>query len=369
MKLQEFAGPYGDFYVPTSVVKVSGKDVVRDLFLSLTSVSVDLKLEAASRFSFTVAGAFDWKERDFVGMVGDSRLDLLQLFGFGAPVEIALGYGEPSRLKPVLKGIVTEVATKFAESGAPELNVSGYDALFGLGLGASTREWVATAPSGAVREVAGANSLPVQISGTDAPLKRIDQNKESDQAFVERMAGLARATFYMRGGTLHFGPRRTSAAAGVELVWGQGLSSFSPRANLAKQVTSVEVHGWSAALGKHIVGKAHSGDEEGVDGKMASGAKWTSKAIPRPRTLAISAALHTQEEADARAKAILQQRSQEFLTADGECIGLPDLLPDSNVAVSGVGRSFGRTYYVTQATHSIDSSGYRTRFQVQEPGI
>lgn len=369
MKLQQFAGPYKDFYVPTSVVKVGKEDVVRDLFLSLTSVSVELHLDAAARFSFTIAGAFDWKERDFVGMVGNRRLDLLQLFGFGASVEIALGYGEPSRVKTMLKGIVTDVGTKFTESGTPELNVSGYDALFALGLGAATREWIAAAPSSAVRDVAAANSLPVEIRGTDAPLERIDQTKESDQAFIERMAGLARATFYVRGGVLHFGPRRTDSAATVELVWGQGLSSFSPRANLAKQVTSVEVHGWSAALGKRIVGKAGAGDEEGVTGRMASGTKWAGKAIPRPRTLAVSAALHTQAEADARAKAILQRRAQEFLTADGDCIGLPDLLPDTNIAVSGVGRSFGRTYYVTEATHSIDSGGYRTRFQVQEPGI
>src|SRR3954471_22465621 len=137
MKLQQFAAPYDDFYVPTSVVKVGKEDVVRDLFLSLTSVSVELHLDAASRFSFTIAGAFDWKERDFVGMVGNRRLDLLQLFAFGAPVEIALGYGEPSRTKTMLKGIVTDVGTKFTESGAPELNVSGYDALFALGLGAA----------------------------------------------------------------------------------------------------------------------------------------------------------------------------------------------------------------------------------------
>ena len=85
--------------------------------------------------------------------------------------------------------------------------------------------------------------------------------------------------------------------------------------------------------------------------------------------LSISAAVHTQQEADERAKAILEDRAQSFVTGEGECVGLPELLPDRNIRISGVGRAFSKTYYVTEATHSIDGKGYRTRFKVEEPSI
>jgi phage protein D len=45
---------------------------------------------------------------------------------------------------------------------------------------------------------------------------------------------------------------------------------------------------------------------------------------------------------------------------------LPDIVPDMNVEILQVGRAFSKPYYVTEATHTIDSNGYRTRFQVRE---
>ena len=66
MNLQQLNQTYGDFYVPTFVVKVGADDVVRDLFLTVTGVEVDLKDKGAGHFSFTVASAFDWETREFV---------------------------------------------------------------------------------------------------------------------------------------------------------------------------------------------------------------------------------------------------------------------------------------------------------------
>ena len=100
-----------------ATTKIGTKDVVRDLFMTVTSVEVDLKNNGAANFSFSVASAFDWETRGFVAGKDEERIDLLELFAFGSPIEISLGYGEPSRLKLMLKGIVTEIGTSFT-SGA-----------------------------------------------------------------------------------------------------------------------------------------------------------------------------------------------------------------------------------------------------------
>ena len=85
--------------------------------------------------------------------------------------------------------------------------------------------------------------------------------------------------------------------------------------------------------------------------------------------MSIRAAVHTQAEADARAKAILEERAQDFVTGDGECIGLPDIVPDINIALGGLGKGFTKPYYVSEAKHTIGSSGYRTTFKVQETTV
>ena len=58
--------------------------------------------------------------------------------------------------------------------------------------------------------------------------------------------------------------------------------------------------------------------------------------------------------------------TKKFLTGDAECVGLPELRPDRTVQLDNLGEAFSKIYYIEQATHRIDSSGYRTRFKVRE---
>jgi len=369
MRLETFESKYGDFFVPTSVIRVGGQDIVRELFLTVTSVSVELKLNAAARFSFTITSAFDWEKHEFLGGEGLDRVDLLKLFKFGSSVEVAIGYGKPGGLRPIIGGIITEIGTSFAEAATPNLVVSGYDSLFALGLGASTRQWIDKPRSYAAAAVAEKNGLRSQITAKDKKVDRIDQCKESDFAFIEKMAKLAESIFYVREGTLHFGPARKTANAAIELVWGEGLSSFAPSANLAGQFSEVHLHGRAAVKGEDVVGIARQSDTKGVDGDASSALKHVDEAIPQPRILSVSAAIHTKQEADDRAKAILEKHAQKFVTADGECVGLPELAPDMRIAVSGVGEAFSKPYYVAEAVHSLDAKGYRTKFKVERPAI
>ncbi len=83
----------------------------------------------------------------------------------------------------------------------------------------------------------------------------------------------------------------------------------------------------------------------------------------------LNASVRDQAEAETRAQAILDAHAQRFLTGEGECIGVPTLLPDTSIAISGLGRAFSKAYYVSGTTHILDERGYRTRFSVQEPTL
>jgi phage protein D len=43
--------------------------------------------------------------------------------------------------------------------------------------------------------------------------------------------------------------------------------------------------------------------------------------------------------------------------------------PDRKIELAELGKLFSKTYYIQQATHKIDSNGYRTRFKVKETGL
>jgi phage protein D len=368
MKIEALDGPYDDFFVPTVVVTVAGQDVLRDCLLAVTSVEVDLKIKSPARFSFTVGSTFSWEESEFVAGENNDRIDLLDLFAFGAPVKVSLGYGEPAKLEPMIEGIITEIGASFTDYDSPTLTVSGYDKLYPLRLNRASRHWDKAKISDAITAVAGANSLSTNVQGTRTIEASLDQTQESDLAFIERMAELSGSIFYMRAGKFYFGPRSSRSPA-LEIPWGQGLSRFSPTANLADQVSAVEVAAWSAIDAAAVVGKAQRGDETGRDGQRKSGGDWVAKALGNASTIKVSAPVRDQAEADARALAILEARAHAFVTGEGECIGTPGILPDTRLTLSGLGRVFSKSYYVSEATHQLDISGYRTRFAVQEPTL
>lgn len=373
MELVALSKTYGDFYVPAYAVRLGGKDLMRDLVVAVSQVEVDLVLGGASRFTFTVTDCYSHKLQAFQTGLGE---DLLELISFGAEVEIRMGYGDvgsgDSKSTPTaINGMITEISTNFPETGSPELSVAGYDHGFPLTMGKNSRTWSKARDSDAAHEIASFNNLTATIEDTDERHAQIEQNQESDWEFLKKLADRNHFELYVdEKKTLHFGKPNDKGGAVVRLVYGQGLISFKPEANLAGQISKVEVYGWDTKTKKAIVGVATAGEESGLSGKSAGQHLNALVRDPSKRpTLRLRQPVFTQAEADQRAKAALSERAKKFLTGDGESMGLPELRPDRNVELASLGVPFSKTYYVQQATHKIDTNGYRTRFKVKETGL
>jgi uncharacterized protein len=368
MELATLARKYGDFYAPSFVVKLGRDDLMRDLLVAVSQVEVEMVLGAASRFSFTLTDCYSHKLHEFQTGGGG---DLLGRLAFGAEVEVYLGYGDDRSRRLAVRGTITEISTDFPDGGSPELAVAGYDHGFALTLGKSSRTWSKARDSDAAHEIASFNNLPAVIETTKEQHAQIEQNQESDWEFLKKLADRNHFELYVdEDRTLHFAQPNDKASAVVELVYGAGLLSFKPEANLAGQISQVEVYGWDQKNKKAIVGRASAGEESGLSGKSAGQRLNGFVRDPSKRpTLRLRQPVFSQAEADKRAKAALNEKAKQFLTGEGETIGLPEIRPDRNVALKNLGVSFSKTYYLQQATHKIDASGYRTRFKVKETGL
>jgi Bacteriophage probable baseplate hub protein len=367
MELTAFARTYGDFYAPAYTVRVGGRDLVRDVLAAVSQVEVELKLRAASRFSFTIVDAYDHEYQFFrTGSGGD----LLGLLAFGADVEVCMGYGDAKSTPRVVQGIVTEIGLSFPEGGSPELSVAGFDHGHRLVDGKNSRTWKDRRDSEVARELASFHNLGDAIEETKEKHPQIEQNQEGDWDFLEKLAKRNHFQLYVdEARQLHFHPPNDDASAAIELAYGKGLLSFKPEANIARQVSRVEVYGWDPRRKKAFVGKASAGEESGLTGKSAGQHLDAYVRDPDKRpTLRVRQPCFSQSEADARAEAALNERAKEFLTGEGEVIGLPDVRPDRRIKLTELG-SFSKTYYVQEAVHKIDANGYRTRFKVKEPGL
>lgn len=368
MELATLARGYQDFYAPAYAVRLGRDDLMRDLLVAVSQVEVDMELGKTTRFSFTVTDCYSHKLHAFKTGRG---ADVLSLLTFGTEIEMCLGYGDARSTPPLVTGTITEITTNFPDGGAPELTVSGNDHGFALTMGKSSRSWSNARDSDAVHEIAGFHNINARIETTKAPHAQIEQSQESDWEFLKKLADRNHFELYVdERKTLHFSPPNDKAAAVVRLVYGEGLLSFKPEANLAGQISQVELYGWNPKTKKPFIGRASAGEESGLDGKSAGQHLNSFVRDPKKKpTLRLRQPVFTQAEADQRAKAALNERAKQFLTGEGETIGLPELRPDRNVALDKLGAPFSKTYYLQQTTHKIDSSGYRTRFKVKETGL
>jgi phage protein D len=368
MELATLGRTYRDFYAPSFTVRLRRDDLVRDLVVAVSQVEVEMVLGAASRFSFTICNCYSQKLHAFKTGRG---VDLLPLLAFGSEIEIYMGYGDAKSTPIAVSGIITEITTNFPDGGSPELSVAGYDHGFPLTVGKNSRTWSKAQDSDAAKEIASFNNLDAKIETTREKHAQIEQNQESDWEFLKKLADRNHFELYVdERSTLHFGKPNDKANAVVRLVYGQGLLSFKPEANLAGQISKVEVYGWDPKNKKAIVGTATAGEESGLTGKSAGQYLNTLVRDPQKRpVLRMRQPVFTQAEANQRAQAALNERAKQFLTGEGEAIGLPELRPDRNVELADLGVPFSKKYYIQQATHKTDSGGYRTRFKVKDTGL
>lgn len=358
-RLQE---TYEDFYVPRFTVTVAG-EAFSAVDGVVSDVSVDLALDKATAFSFTLNYPYDAEHGRFEGLDWD-------VFAPGEPVDVSMGYGGTE--KPLLReGRVTAVQPTFPSGGSPTVGVTGYGLLHAMteppeppAGGTWTHTWTDTAPHAVVEQVVAERGYPfgsveTVAAGVEPPEIKQDE-ADHDLAFLLKLGETYAYELFARDGDLHFRPPRYDGPPDLVLEYGSSLDSFAPQVNEAGQVDGIEVRAWSAERGEEIVGRATRADVEGSDASEGGGE-------PTVETLRLP--VRTTEEATARAEAVLANRLDGTVSGNGECVGLPEIRPGIRIELARLTERFSAVYYVESATHRFGSAGYRTSFAVKRRGL
>ncbi|MDD4767595.1 MAG: contractile injection system protein, VgrG/Pvc8 family [Desulfotomaculaceae bacterium] len=350
---------YRNFYAPAFEIKAAGQDLLQ-AGVEIADVTVDHTLAGADTFSFTVNNAYDAVRRELKWLDG--------LLAPGSGVAIKMGYTD--KLAALLTGLITSVRATFPAGGLPALEVSGFDLSHQLMKGRQSTPWPPdTKDSDIAKKIAAKYSLSSVVEDTRVKYPEVNQDQESDFDFLTRLAQRNHFEFFVFGRTLYFRAPANDQAPVLSLAWGQTLVSFSPEINLGEQVSAVEIRGWDAGAKKEIVGRAKTGDEKGRDSSGSTGGEMVSSVYGQPVTERLRLPVGSQEEADSRARAILNQCADGLVRGSGESIGIPELLPGKNIKLERLGKKFSKTYYVERTNHSIGGAGYRTTFSVKENAI
>ncbi|MBU7005771.1 phage late control D family protein [Phosphitispora fastidiosa] len=338
MDLLDLEKKYRSFYAPAFQVTVAGEELLRS-GVEISSVSVDNTLEGADSFSFVVDNSYDVVRRELKWMD--------RLFAPGSGVEIKMGYTD--KFESLMVGLITSVKVTYPAGGLPSLEVSGFDLSNKMMKGKQSPPWPPDIKDSDIAgKIAAKYGLKSEVEDTGVKHPEVKQDQESDFDFLTRLAQRNYYEFFVFGKTLYFRAPAYDKASVLTLEWGKTLVSFMPEINLREQVSEVEIRGWDAKAKKEIIGKATGGKE-------------SEKITERWRL-----PVYSQEEADNRARAILNRRAEGLVKGSGESIGIPELLPGKNIELDSLGKQFSKTYYIERTNHSIGSSGYRTTFSVKE---
>lgn len=358
-----------DLFVPAASIAIgdADQDLIKNIGLAFTQVEVDLALNAAGQFRFTIPNAFDWSTGEFRTARGDLALPLLKL---GTRVWIRFGYGDLHGQPLLLSGYIMAIATGFSEGGSPELEVSGQDAGWLMTFGTRDHRFEDKDVFSPVRKIASDYNLTARLIGTPPDKLPLDANMQKDLEFLVKLAANFSTdqqwAFYLRPtktqDELHFRPRQIDAAPVGTLSWGVDLLSFKPEANLGGQVGRVVVHGWDELNKRELRGVAVARPK----GNEVTPDRYLQQVSAIAAECHIRMPVKTQQEADQRAKAELDRISTQYVRGEGETFGFPELVPDTCIRIDGLGTMFSNTYYVTKAVHRYDASGYRTRFSIED---
>ena len=309
----------------------------------IADLVVETTLSGADRFSFTLNYPFNEELGEFSGLTWSD-------FEIGTDIEIAMGYGGDGTLTPLLTGAIQSIHSEFTVEKGPTVTISGYGLLKGLMNGTNSRSWEEVTVGDAVNDVLSSYSFgTVDIQDADIKRLKLIQDNQSDYRFLEALADHYGFAFFAERDTVRFRPqtgRGSDSEPVAELWYGEALHDFYAEITDTKSNHRIEVRSWDAEAAEEIVATAGS--------KSAD------------HTEVFRVPVMSRNEAKQIAKKKHSQHADGRITGHGEADGNPAIRAGAVLTLEELGGRFSGDYYVTNATHRMGGSGYRTSFEATE---
>lgn len=376
------------FYVPLFEVRIGGERVSPNVLRDVTEITYKDNIKGIDSFELTInnwnakTNAFKYvgsEKKDDLQGNGDAAKHYRLFEPCGREVDIFMGY--VGNLVLMVRGQFTTMEPSFPSGGAPTLSVRGLNVLHKLRRKQYTYAWTGKKDSEIAEDIGSLKDpktkkkrfpLPIKIdkdaSGKEDNLEYVAQKNQYDIDFLFGRAVTRGYVVVVREGQedrhLYFGPSNAPDPLTYELTWGQSLIDFKPTLTTANQVRAVTVNGWNRRTKRVISERAtledlrhkrnkdlyHLLEDKSCDGRE-------EQVVDEP--------VFTKKQARERALAILSDQQKDMVKASGTTVGLPNLRAGTKVRIKGVGSRFSGTYFVTETAHSINDSGYITRFKAR----
>ncbi len=358
MQLIDIANTNGQFYAPRFEVEIEGQKLKGSMERIITDISVTEKVDEGASFVFTIFDEYDLKEQKFKWLEHD-------LFQVGNRITIRFGY--ENDLYTLIQGSITTVEPSFFAGEVPTIAIAGHDLSFGwLKTPSPSKTFKDMTYSEIAEDIAREAKLSAVVDRTDIKIKEIKKpNNEPYYLFLKKLAEQIEYVFFVYKQTMYFVKEYVYPSEEVSLSLGRDLISFKPTLNTAGVLKKVEVRGHNPMDPSHPI-TVQMQSTEGLirDGYIKIGP--LSKKIEGSSEKVIDNLIVTSRaHAEKIARAVLARANENILVGEGSAIGMPQLRAGMILKLERLGSIFSGKYYVKEVTHTINTSGYITKFSVR----
>ena len=314
-------------------------------------VVVEQDLDLPDMAALTVGGR---KGREFAG-------------GVKAGDDVAVLTDPASPGPAIFKGEVVGIEPVVDPGGSSRVVIRAFNRLHRLTGPARTRDFFDTTDGEIVETIATENGLVPAASGeVDIKYDHVFQHNQTDLEFLRERAGRLGYEVWVEDTKLFFAapPVFPPVAVARRPRHGEArLVKFHPRLASSETVQQVVVQGRDPE-GHELVGKAAAPTILLQPGEPDPGL-----VLGRTLTFTVDHPISSVEEANAIAKAILEDRLLSFVTGEAQSVGRPELRPGRTVAIAGLDGRFDGSYYVAGARHTYSPGqlcgGYKTSLRLR----
>jgi uncharacterized protein len=382
-------------FVPSYTVAINGTQIPATLSSSITSIVYESGLDAADRVELVLANpGLEWLQNHIngLGFTPVPTPPMIPPGAFTAPsglfdmdntVTVSLGYAD-QQLTQVFDGEITGIEVTNQAGEMPTMTIVALDRLNRLAQGSYGRGF-GPLPDALIAAILSAENLLIPAidptlaaaSTAIAVLNVIfngsgrKQKGQTDLELLKEIATFYDADFWVEGSTLYLSRFFKEYTPSVTLGWGESLLAFSPRVSTAAQYFGVgavfnlrEIPlsftvavSWNFDTQSLAINVVPSGTEAFLKSLIGPVDMIINMPISSPPDIVNSALMITRK---------LRNALNNRMTATGSAVGDPAIVANAVVAFNGVGPDFSGNYRITNATHTIDSNGYRTSFKCRK---
>lgn len=345
-----------------------------------TRIPVDIRLIS---LSFTE----DEAKQDTLALTVDNH-DLANfdtpLFAVGNVVEAAWGY--PGAMSRVRECSITKI------TGSLQLKVECKGKSHVANLIAKSRTFDNMRRSDVAVQIAkehGAGQFGLDIIVDDTPVTfdRILQVRETDQAFLRRLAGKEGFDYYEDQSGFHFHARRVGDAPIRRFTYftdpgGGDVESFNVEGDITSKPALIIAAGRDPLLKENF---APYSDDKSQPGRVTNAPvpivavndafAYDLASIAKARANATSAGTHTmastagsKADAQAQANAAQTRSTQKAVKVTIHCVGDATIEAKQTVELKGFGRTLDGNYHVSNVQHKL-GPGYKMTLKLTRDGV